>query len=200
MAPETATFAEFAALAGYRRVNFVYQLAKEGKLVLVEGDSKRVRVAESFALIAATRDAAKEGVRARHAAARSEGKDSDAEIPDGETASDSTGADDASPIYDSHAARRSKALADDAEESVLKKRRERLIDEGKLLQRDQVEPAVALAFGQLRQSLEALPYQLAPELAAIDDEQRVAAVLVERFEQLLQQASRALAKLAQGAA
>lgn len=197
MAPETATFAEFAALAGYRKASYMHQLAKEGRLVLVEGDGKRVRVAETFALIAATRDASKDGVRARHAAARVDAKDADTETPESETQPE---ADDPAPIYDSHAARRSKALADKEEELASKARRERLIDEGKLLLRDQVEPAVALAFGQLRQSLEALPYQLAPELAAIDDEQRVAAVLVERFEQMLQQTSRTLAKLAQGAA
>jgi hypothetical protein len=196
MTPETASFAEFAALAGYRRASYVHQLAREGKLVLVDGDPKRVRVAESFALLAAVRDAAKDGVRARHAAARAEPPRPDAASAEDDQAPEDSASPAPAPIYDGHALRRSKALADKEEELAAKARRERLVEEGKLLARDEVEPAVSLAFGHLRQALEALPYQLAPELASIADEQRIAAVLVDRFEQLLQQASRALAKLA----
>src|SRR5690606_16487416 len=66
--PETAGFREFAALAGFKP-SYVTELRKVGRLVLT-GDGKRVRVAESLALIEQTRDPAKAGVAARHAAAR----------------------------------------------------------------------------------------------------------------------------------
>ena len=66
--PEVASFAEFAALARFKR-SYITALKASGRLVLTE-DGKRVRVAESLQLIEATKDPGKVGVVARHAAAR----------------------------------------------------------------------------------------------------------------------------------
>ncbi len=193
MTQETATFAEFAALASYKQ-SYVRQLRKEGRLVLTE-DGKAVRVAESMQLIAATRDPSKAGVAERHAAARAAAQAAaQAQADEGDSQDD---ADDKPRVYDSHAERRAKALADDAEESARRKRRENEIEEGRLLWRDQIEPAIGQAFGRLRQALESTAHELAPELAAIDDEDRVIAVLTDRYERLLGNLSRDLAGLAQ---
>lgn len=190
MTPETATFAEFSALAGYKQ-SYVRQLRKEGRLVLTE-DGKAVRVAESMQRIAATRDPSKAGVVERHAAARSA-----AAAVDGDGTHDDLETEAEPPIYGSHAERRAKALADDAEESARRKRRENEIEEGRLLMREQIEPAVSLAFSRLRQALESTAHELSPELAAIDDEDRVRAVLLDRYERLLGNLSRELAAMAQ---
>lgn len=66
--PETATRTEFARILGCRP-SYVTELGKAGRLVLT-ANGRRVRVAESIARIEATRDPAKAGVAARHAAAR----------------------------------------------------------------------------------------------------------------------------------
>jgi hypothetical protein len=193
--PEVMTPAEFAALAGYKQ-SYVRQLRKEGRLVM--DDAGRVLVADSLALIAATRDPSKAGVVERHAASRAAKTAAPASDDTDLAEDDETVAD--TGVYGSHAQRRAKALADKEEELAAKARRERLIEEGALLQRDQVEPAVSLAFGQLRQALESTARELAPELAAIDDEDRVAATLTDRFERLLGNLSRALSALAQRSA
>lgn len=190
MNPETATFKEFAVLAGYRSENAVRALAKAGRLVLA--DDRRVRVAESLALIHGTLDPSKDGVRARHAAQRAA-----ADSTDSDEADDAAEQVSVDPVYDSHAKRRAKALADKEEELAAKARRERLVEEGRLLWREQIEPAIGLAFGRLRQALESTAHELAPELAAIDDEDRVVAVLTDRYERLLGNLSRELAALAQ---
>ncbi len=191
--PEVMTQAEFAALLK-KKQSYVRQLRKEGRLVLTE-DGKAVRVAESMQRIAATRDPSKAGVVERHAAARSA-----AAAVDGDGTHDDLEAEaepPISPLYGSHAERRAKALADDAEESARRKRRENEIEEGRLLMREQIEPAVSLAFSRLRQALESTAHELSPELAAIDDEDRVRAVLLDRYERLLGNLSRELAAMAQ---
>ena len=66
--PETSTFGEFAKIARFK-ASYVTQLKNDNRLVLTD-DGKRVRVAESLARIAATKDPSKAGVAARHAAAR----------------------------------------------------------------------------------------------------------------------------------
>lgn len=190
--PATATLKQFAAIAGFRSVGRVHELRKEGKLVLT--DDGLVRVAESIALIAATRDPSKAGVVERHAAERAAKEAAQEPASDSD---DSAQAEALPSLYGSHAERRAKALADDAEESARRKRRENEIEEGRLLWRDQIEPAIGQAFGRLRQALESTAHELAPELAAIDDEDRVIAVLTDRYERLLGNLSRDLAGLAQ---
>lgn len=189
--PEVMTQAEFAALLK-KKQSYVRQLRKEGRLVLTE-DGKAVRVAESMQRIAATRDPSKAGVVERHAAARSAAAAVDGTHDDLQTEAEPP----ISPLYGSHAERRAKALADDAEESARRKRRENEIEEGRLLMREQIEPAVSLAFSRLRQALESTAHELSPELAAIDDEDRVRAVLLDRYERLLGNLSRELAAMAQ---
>lgn len=192
MFPETASFAEFASLIS-KTQPYVRQLKREGRLVLTD-DGKAVRVSESMQRIAATRDPSKAGVVERHAAERA-AKEA-AQEPAGDS-DDSAQAEALPSLYGSHAERRAKALADDAEESARRKRRENEIEEGRLLWRDQIEPAIGQAFGRLRQALESTAHELAPELAAIDDEDRVIAVLTDRYERLLGNLSRDLAGLAQ---
>src|SRR5699024_2279062 len=63
--PDTATFAEFARIAGFKR-SYITQLRKDDRLVL---EGRRVKVAESLALITDSADPAKRGVAERHAAA-----------------------------------------------------------------------------------------------------------------------------------
>lgn len=192
--PAELTRSEFATLAGYKP-SYVTELAKAGRLVLTE-DGKRVRVAESLALIEATRDPARQGVADRHAAARAALEPAAEGEPTGDDADEPVGA---SAEQNSHAVRRARALADDAEESARRKRRENDIEEGKLLWRADVEPAVSLAFSRLRQALESLCSELPPELSAIDDEDRIRAVLTERVERLLSDLSRELSQLAKHA-
>lgn len=192
MFPETASFAEFASLIS-RTQPYVRQLKRDGRLVLTD-DGKAVRVAESMQRIAATRDPSKAGVVERHAAERAAKEAAQEPASDSD---DSAQAEALPSLYGSHAERRAKALADDAEESARRKRRENEIEEGRLLWRDQIEPAIGQAFGRLRQALESTAHELAPELAAIDDEDRVIAVLTDRYERLLGNLSRDLAGLAQ---
>ncbi|MEO7773588.1 MAG: terminase small subunit, partial [Steroidobacteraceae bacterium] len=56
-APETATFSQFAVIAGYKP-GYITALRKDGRLVLTE-DGKRVKVAESIQLIKDTKDPAR---------------------------------------------------------------------------------------------------------------------------------------------
>lgn len=68
--PETMGIGEFARLLN-RRQSYISQLKKEGRLVL-SGDGRRVRVAESIARIQATSDPSRQGVAQRHARQRAE--------------------------------------------------------------------------------------------------------------------------------
>ncbi|MGH8073724.1 MAG: hypothetical protein ACREO4_06580, partial [Lysobacter sp.] len=58
--PETCGFREFATLAGFKP-SYITELKSAGRLVLTD-DRKKVRVAESLALIDQTRDPARAGV------------------------------------------------------------------------------------------------------------------------------------------
>ena len=64
----TMSLSEFARYKDWR-ASYVTELKLSGRLVLTD-DGKRIRVAESLARIEATRDPAKSGVAARHAAGR----------------------------------------------------------------------------------------------------------------------------------
>ncbi len=187
------SFKAFARILGERSPSYVTQLKAEGRLVL-SADSKRVRVAESLALVRSTADPGKTGVVARHAAARGdegatipgafdEGRGGDVEAPS------------ADPVEQSHARRRSKAMADKAETDALAAERDYRRSMGELLEAAAVEHAVRGAVASFRGSLENLPNTLAPELSAMTDEGRIRVLLSEAFEHTLEELSRQFAAL-----
>lgn len=200
----TATFSAFARALGERSPAYVTQLREAGRLVLTD-DGKRVRVAESLALIRETADPAKAGVVARHATKRSAGR---AGAPPAGPAGD-RGADEgedgqeigalADPVESSHARRRSKALADKAEADARKALRDEQVELGQLLPAEDVEHAVRGAVVTFRGSLENLPNTIAPELAALDDEGSVRVVLAEALEHALEELARRFGQLGKAA-
>lgn len=185
--PAVASFADFAALRGWRR-SYVTALRKADRLVLTD-DGKAVRVAESLARIKATEDPAKAGVAARHAAARSASNPTPEPAPEESPA----GADAAAPDpidgpgidegFQYWRRRSEKAKALGAE-------RDNAIAEGKLLDAGETTAAIAGAVTAIRVRLETMPDTLGPQLAAIDDEARARSLLAEAIEHALEELSR----------
>lgn len=182
--PETATFSEFAAIHGCKP-SYVTALRKAGRLVLSD-DGKRVRVAESLARIAATRDPAMQAVADRHAAERGaalsapavelladEGDDiaGSAEAGDGDTA-------ETDPDFAKWRGRKERAAA-------LREEMRLAEDAKEFVRRADAIAVVSNAFVTLRTDLEALPDSIAPVLAGETDEQRVRILLAEEIEQAL---------------
>jgi hypothetical protein len=185
--PETEAFRAFAARLG-SKPSYVTELKKTGRLVLTE-DGRRVRVAESLQLIAATRNPAKAGVAARHAAARDR-------VPPAATPGDigaqrpapGDGQDEPEPEQPPSTAdplylRRTKAQAEREEALARKALREEQVEMGALLPRDEVLSFVADAIVQLRSRLELMPSVLSPQLAATDDEDAIRVQLRDGIEQ-----------------
>lgn len=192
----TASFREFAGILGCKP-SYVTQLRKDGRLVLTD-DGKRVRVAESQQRIKDTRDPAKAGVAARHAAARSrrDAEPAAAATAPGDPPSppEGEGERDDWPLPDGdHQRRRAKALADKEEALAAEAIRKNLEAMGKLLPADEVEHAIYAAGTTLRTTLEGLPDTLAPELAAAKDEGRVRVILGEAIEHALEELARSFA-------
>lgn len=183
--PETASFSEFATLAGIRK-SYVTQLKHEGRLVLTD-DGRAVRVAESLERIKATRDPARIDAVERHAAARG------SELPqahgpptaeeDNESEAPRSGA------YHEARARKEHWLAKAAE-------RDYQVSIGKLLDADQVVAVAADAATNLRVAFEALPEILGPQLAAEQDEARCRALIAEAIEHALEEAARRFSRIA----
>ena len=195
--PEEASFADFAALARFKP-GYVTELRTSGRLVLTE-DGKRVRVAESLALIADTRDPAKAGVRARHAATRGAAAHPPTHAPAARPAADSDDGDDTGPPSfepDSpFSRRRAKAQAEREEALARKALRDEQVELGQLLQRDQVLPMIAEVVTIFRTSLENLAATLSPQVAALDDEARCKVLLDTSFEHALEELSRKFAAI-----
>lgn len=188
--PETASFSEFATLAGVKK-SYVTQLRQDGRLVLTD-DGKRVRVAESFARMKATEDPSRDGVRARHAAARDQAAgQGTAGAPPAPAAAPEPpeGDDEDDGRYQHWRARseRAKALAAERDN------RER---DGELLEAGAVVAAASAATTTLRQRLESLADVLGPQLAAEDDEARCRALVAEAVEHALEETARQFAALA----
>lgn len=202
--PETEGLREFASRLGCKP-GYVTQLKEGGRLVLTE-DGRRVRVAESLRLIDATRDPSKEGVRARHAAARGHDKENAPSVaaagPEGpRTTADAADEpiDPEEPIANNpHSMRRSKALADKEEALARKALREEQIEMGQLLVKTEVLTAVTDGVTQLRSELERLPPSLAPRLAAIADEDEVLSMLRDAIERALEQLVRKFSEIGKG--
>lgn len=186
--PAELTRSEFATLAGYKP-SYVTELAKSGRLVLTE-DGRRVRVAESLALIEATRDPARQGVADRHAAARAA---SDA-AGEGEATADAPDAPAGEPApessaYHTNRAQREYWLAKAAERDYRKSTRE-------LMERAEVLPMLAEAATQFRKHAEQLRDTLSPVLAAEPTEAGCRRILGDEIELMLTELARAFAAIA----
>lgn len=194
--PAVLSFAGFAELAGYRR-SYITQLKRDGRLVLTD-DGKAVRVRESLARIAATRDPSKDGVAARHAAARQQAAATpapapyEAPPPRPSAASADPSAAAAGSSYQNARAVRERFLALQA-----KLEYERAV--AKLLDAGAVEAAASSAVTLLRSRLEALPDILGPQLAPITDEAQLRATLAEAIEHALDETARQFSSLAKAA-
>jgi len=192
--PETATPAEFARIAE-RKPSYITELKNAGRLVLTD-DGKRIRVAESLERIAATRDPSKDGVAARHEAARQSaaGEGAQAGPVASEAASSGTGdvgKDDTqgSTGYQHWRERSERAKA-------LGLERENRLRDRELLEANEVVATIAAAVTTLRTRLESLPDILGPQLAAEVDEGRVRALMAETIEHALEEAARQFTALA----
>ncbi|MEN5208009.1 hypothetical protein ABE493_07785 [Stenotrophomonas terrae] len=199
MRHEELGFREFATRMGWRP-SYITELRKSGRLVLT-ADSRRVLVQPSIDRINATRDPSREGVRARHAAGRTElpaaASDAPAEMPvpapSVGPAGDLEGdGDDIVDINSPHQVRRAKALADKEEANARKVLREEAQEMGQLLVRDEVVAAVSESVVTLRRKLELLPATIAATLAATDDEDEVRTLLRDSIEAALESASKKL--------
>lgn len=194
----TVSFKAFARILGERSPSYVTELKAAGRLVLSE-DGKRVRVAESLALLRATADPSKAGVVAHHAAARAavagSGPDPAGSPPDGGDDPEAAGAPTGDTVADGHARRRAKALADKAETDAKAAERDYQISLGQLLRAADVEQAVRSAVIVFRGALENLPNILAPKLAATSDEGQVRVLLAEAHEHALEELARQFATL-----
>ncbi len=197
----TASLAGFARALGCKP-SYVTELKAAGRLVLTE-DGKRVRTAESLALLRDTADPAKAGVAARHAAKRGLGGSSApgaAQVPasgpdEADDADSEAASNPADPVESSHARRRSKALADKAEADARKALRDEQVELGQLLQAEEVEHAVRSAVVTFRGALENLPNTIAPQLAAMDDEGSVRVVVAEAIEHALEELARKFSQI-----
>lgn len=190
--PATEGFRDFARRLGCRP-SYVTQLRQAGRLVLTD-DNRGVRVAESLARIEATRDPAKAGVVARHAAQRAEAAAAAATGAPGETDGDPAAWEDLGS--GSHAQRRAKALADKAETDAATAQldlRKRL---GELWEASEVEQATRNAVATFRGALENLPATLAPELSAVTDEARAQVILASAIEYVLENLAREFSSIA----
>lgn len=159
-APEALGFREFATRIGCKP-GYVTALKSAGRLVLT-ADGRKVLVAESLRLIADTRDPAKEGVRARHAAARG---DSAASSPSSAAESEGgdSGADEApAPISPSDPLAKRRALAQAEREEALARKalRDEQVELGQLLRVEDVRATVADAVMVFRTALQNLPATL----------------------------------------
>jgi hypothetical protein len=192
--PATEGFREFAARLGCQP-GYVTDLRKSGRLVLTE-DGRRVRVAESLRLIADTRDPTKTGVAARHALQR---ETSPAAVEEAAAPVAPEGEVERVDYSDPLALRRARAQAEREEALARKALRDEQLELGELLRRDDTVAALSDAVVQLRRRLELLPTTLAPQLAAVDDESRCAAMLRDGIEQALNELSRKFASAGKSA-
>jgi hypothetical protein len=190
--PETASFRDFARIAGFKP-GYITQLKAADRLVLTE-DGKSVRVADSLQRIKDTSDPTRIGVVRRHADARAAADLGDAVPPAPDDRSDDTTEDtEKSPTYQHWRERgeRAKALALERDNDIA---------ERKLLLASEIEPAVASAFTLIRARVESLPDILGDELAIMTEPAQVRARLREEIEHLLNEASAKLDELGKAAA
>lgn len=208
--PTTATLRQFCDLIGVKP-SYGAELKKTGRLVLAE-DRKTVLVPESIVRIEETRDPSKTGVAARHAAGRgtvaqtghAETEENKPLAPvDSSQAATETIATTASQSgegegaaargydYQGSKAKKEHFSALEAEASYRQKIRG-------LLEATEVRSVLAEVITVLRTSIEGLPYNLAPVLAAASDEAQIKSLLSAEVEHALKTAADSLAKLGRG--
>lgn len=178
------TVPEFSRHLGYGRT-YGYQLRNEGRLVLAEDG--RVKVAESIARIEATRDPARQGVAARHAAARD--RDDAADL-DGDAERRITARNNSPYSYSDSKAKREHYAAAREHAAYLR-------EAGELMDRGRVLAAFANAGAMLRSRLEGLSAMVAPMLIG-RDEASIHAVLADQMEQVLRDISKAFEQASAG--
>lgn len=166
----TATLKEFAELLGVRP-SYVTKLKQAGRLVLT-GDG-RVDVEASKKRIAETADPNRDDVRARWEAYRGQGAQAPSQRP-----SESPETDRVAMTYQQARAVKERYLALQAKADY-----ERLI--GRLVEVEQVKLGATEVGTILRVTLENMADQLAQQLVAVPDYERIYALLVENFERLL---------------
>lgn len=194
--PETASFRDFADLVPCKP-SWVTALRQADRLVLTE-DRKRVRVQESLQRIEDTRDQARVGVTARHAAARAAKGASIAEPPP-VAAADSQPAPE--PESETPAQAKDSSMFQHWRErgeraKALAAERENAIAEGKLMDAASVVDAVKSHVASLRAGLESLPDFLAPQLVGVKEEPKVRALIADAIEQRLAELSRQFGAIA----
>lgn len=178
---EEASFSEFASLARFKP-GYVTELRKAGRLVLT-ADGKRVRVAESLALIASTADPSRQAVADRHAAARQA-----AESPDDDQ--------EPTPAPTPEQMKYQFSRAEREHWNAQAARRDYELSMRQLLPAAEVESAIADTVTQLRARLEALPDILAPQLAAEPDEAKCRTLLADEIEHALTELARGMGNIA----
>lgn len=181
--PDTLRLKEFAQHLGCAP-SYVTKLKQAGRLVL--DDAGRVKVAESQALIEASRDPSKRAVADRH----TEERGAALAVPAAELG-DTEAPAIANPDYQAARAKREHYAALQAEADYRAKIRE-LLDAGR------VRAVLADVLTELRTQIEAIPHTLAPALAAMTDEAAVKSALVAEIESALHTASARLEKLGRG--
>lgn len=187
--PNHITRQQLADLIGARSPSYINELEKNGRAVRAP-DGKLWLKAESLAAYRAGKDPSKQGVVDRHAAARAAA--SPTPPPDADTA-DQPDKDPEPSHYNfqSSKAKREHFAALEAEASYRK-----LVNE--LLDASEVRSVLNEIITVLRTSLEGIPYNLAPILAATSDEAVIKSTLSAEVEHALKTASEALAKLGRG--
>lgn len=168
-----ATQADFARRIGVVRSR-ITAMKVAGRLVM-EGD--KVNVEESLARIEASRDGRRDNQSPRHIAPVAPSLSS-AQDPEG------------SGVRRIDAQARKEYLAAELLQIDLDERR------GKLLVADEVVSTIADAATTLRTRLESFPDLLAPQLAAINDEQQVRALLADHIEIVLNELAARFSEMA----
>lgn len=192
--PNTITRSELAAIIGAKSPSYVNELEKNGRAVRAP-DGKNWLKAESLAAYRAGKDPSKQGVADRHAAARAAA----APVQRAQAATESVAPEDTGQDeppaghynFQTSKAKREHFAALEAEASYRK-----LVNE--LLEASEVRSVLNEIVTVLRTSLEGIPYNLAPILAATSDEATIKSTLSAEVEHALKTASEALAKLGRG--
>ncbi len=217
--PNHITRQQLADLIGARAPSYVNELEKNGRAVRAP-DGKLWLKTESLAAYHAGKDPSRQGVADRHAAARSavagqanqQQKTALAPVNNEEVATKSVageispqksqqyqnpdqeteaGDDQGRYNFQTSKAKREHFAAMEAQASYLKQMKE-------LMDASEVRAVLAEILTVLRTSMEGLAYNMAPILAATNDEATIKSTLGAEIEHALKTASEALAKLGRG--
>ncbi len=190
------TGVELAAFLGCRP-SYIVELKRNGRLVPAAGGKGYLKAA-SLALYEQTRDPARAGVAARHAAERGQSL-AGAEVEEGPDDEAEDAIDAPERPLSSDAKRKAKALADKAELDAENARIDMAERLGELLPRADVERAIGQAANGLRVALENMADTLAPQLAATNDEAQCRKLVWDEVSHALEELSRGFREAAKAA-